>query len=328
MILFRQRQRWALSFAVAVILASSAAAQVTTNFSSRLKMAPVPPAIVPPPSPIVYFRNLLAMTPQQRQTALANKSPAVRARILIKVTEYAALDPGQRELRLRATELRLFLMPILRASPDARNTELAMVPNNIRDLVNARLQQWEVLPPSLQQEFLDNSHTLTYFSQLNVTNSFSEVNITNTTEGAGLSNADQSRWNALPDDQRKTMIAEFNHFFELSPWEKQKALGGLSDPERTQMQKTLDTFEKLPPLQRIDCIRAFGKFANMNPPERAEFLRNAQSWSQMSPTERKAWSDLVAHVPQWKPVSPAAIMPPIPPPAPKNYHPLIVTNHE
>lgn len=266
---------------------------------------------------MVYFRNLLAMTPQQRQAALANKSPVVRQRILIKVTEYVALDPRQRELRLRATELRWFLMPLLRAAPDARNAQLVLVPDDIRDIVNSRLRQWEILPPSLQQEFLENEQALSYFSQ---------VNATNNTDGAGLSDEDKSRWNTLSDDQRKAMIAEFNQFVELSPWEKQKALGGLSDLERAQMQKTLDTFEKLPPPQRIECIRAFGKFANMNPQERAEFLVNAQRWSQMTPAERKTWSDLVSHVPPWKPLPPAAIMPPVPPAVPKSLHPVVVTN--
>ena len=59
-----------------------------------------------PVSPVAYFRKLLAMSPQQRESALAKKSPAVRARILAKVNEYIALDPDERELRLRATEVR------------------------------------------------------------------------------------------------------------------------------------------------------------------------------------------------------------------------------
>jgi hypothetical protein len=316
---FRQGKGWLSSFAAVVLLISTADAQNTTNFLHP-KPSPVPAALIPPPSPIVYFRNLLAMTPNQRQIALANKSPQVRQRILIKVTEYAALDPRQCELRLRATELRWFLMPVLRASPDTRNAQLARVPQNLRDMVNSRLQQWEILPPSIQQEFLDNEQTLSYFSQVNVTNDIAG--------SAGPSNSEKSRWNALSNDQHKAMIAQFNQFFELSPLEKQKALGGLSDIERAQMQNTLNTFEKLPPLQRIECIRAFGKFANMSPQERAEFLKNAQRWSQMTPADRKAWSDLVSRVPQWKPLPPAAIMPPVPPsvPMPKSFHPLVVTN--
>ena len=129
------------------------------------------------------------------------------------------------------------------------------------------------------------------------------------------------------DSERQAMIAQFNQFFGgLSPLEKQKRrLGVLPEGERTQMQKTLDSFDKLPPLQRAQCIRAFGKFTEMSPQERGEFLKNAQRWSQMSLTERKARSDLVAHVPQWKPVSPSMIMPPLSVP-PKKLHPSIATN--
>ena len=80
-----------------------------------------------------YFRHLLTMSPQQRETLLAKKSPEVRERILAKVNEYATLDPSERELRLQATELRLYLIPLLHAAPANRDAQLALVPANIRD---------------------------------------------------------------------------------------------------------------------------------------------------------------------------------------------------
>jgi hypothetical protein len=110
--------------------------------------------------------------------------------------------------------------------------------------------------------------------------------------------------------------------------EKQKALSGLSSPERVQMEKTIRTFDQLPLPQRMQCIRAFGKFADMSPQERTEFLRNAELWSQMSAADRKAWVDLVAHVPQWTPPPPPAIiMPPSLPSSRPDLHPQVVTNH-
>ena len=270
---------------------------------------------MPPSSPINFFRSLLAMTPQQRESALANKSPEIRQRILAKVNEYAALDPDERELRLRATELRLYMMSVLRASPGDRDAKLALVPDDIRGLVKSRLMQWEILPPTLQQEFLQNEHVLSYFSHMEVTNG--------TASGPAPTNDEQSRWNALPADQRSTMIVQFNQFFELSPIEKQKALGELSGPERVQMEKAMQTFDKLPPEQRIECVRAYAKFVGMSSQERTEFLRNARRWAQMSPAERKAWCDLVLHVPQWPPMPQPVVMPPMPP----NFHAVIATNH-
>lgn len=258
------------------------------------------------------------MPPQQRESVLARKTPAVRARILAKVNEYLALDPDERELRLRATDLRWYLTPLLHAPPDQRAALLETVPDDIRDLVDSRLEQWEILPPFLQDEFLDNEHILGYFSEVGATH--------NAAETSKPSDAEQSRWNALSDNERQVMIAQFNQFFELSVEEKQKALGQLTEVERAQMEKTLRMFNQLPPPERAQCIRAFGKFAGMSRAERAEFLKNAERWSKMTPAERKAWRDLVAHVPQWPPVAPASEMPPLPP-LPEDVHAVAATNH-
>jgi hypothetical protein len=314
---FRQGRGWLAALAAAGFT-FSAAAQSNTNFALHAGTLNIPAALMPPPSPMVYFRKLLAMPPEEREKMLADKPPEIRARILAKVNEYAALDPRESDLRLRATELRWYLMPLLRAAPDDRAARLALVPDNIRDLVRSRLMQWEVLPPQLQQEFLDNEYILGYFSSVNTTNRLAIE--------PPPTDVDQSRWNALPDDKRKTMTAQFNAFFELPPLEEQKALGGLSSEERAQMQKAIQTFDQLPPPQRAQCISAFGKFASMSPQERAEFLRNAERWSQMSPADRKAWVDLVEHVPQWPPAVPAMLMPPPLLPRP-NLHSLVVTNH-
>jgi hypothetical protein len=317
---FRQGREWLAALAVAGLVFSTAA-QSNTNVAFHAGTLTVPAAIVPPPippSPMDYFRNLLAMSPDEREKALAGKPPEIRAKILAKVIQYAALDPRESQLRVRATELRWYLMPLLRAAPADRTIQLAQVPDKIRDLVKSRLMQWEILPPQLQQEFLENEHIVSYFSSLDTTNHL--------TAESAPSDADQSRWNALSANKRQAMTEQFNAFFEMPPSEKKEALDGLSDGERAQMEKTMQTFNQLPPPQRTQCISAFGKFANMSPQERAEFLKNAERWSQMSSADRKAWIDLVAHVPQWPPAVPAMLMPPMPPPRP-DLHPLAVTNH-
>jgi hypothetical protein len=326
---FRQGRRWLVLVPVAALFIFSAAAQNVTN--SVASPGSVPSAIVPPsvfltPSPVFYFRKLLVLSPDQLQSALARKSPEVRARILAKVNEYAGLDSGERELRLRATELRWYLMPVLQAPSDQRSAELALVPAEVRDLVESRLTEWEMLPPTLQQEFLDNERTAGYFAGLNATNSNTDASVP--------SGADQSRWNAYSETERQAMITQFNDFFDLSAVEKQKALGELTTAELAQMKNTLQAFDKLPKLQRTQCIRAFGKFENMGPEERAEFLQNAQRWSKMTASERRVWRDLVAHVPEWPPLPTAAIMPPLPPgivppaltPTPQKMRPVATNN--
>ena len=271
-------------------------------------------------SPVVLFRQLLAMRPDEREIFLTNRPPEIRKRILVKVHEYEALDPDTRELRLRATELRWYLMPLLRNPPADRAARLAQVPEDIRELVEDRLNQWTILPPPLQQEFLENERTLRYFASVDVSGSTPE------SAGRGPGNAEQARWNALSETQRGQITAGFNQFFELTPREKQKVLGTLSDVERQQMEKTLQSFGKLPPEQREECVRAFAKFAGMTASERAEFLKNAQHWSQMPPAERQAWRDLVVNVPEWPPMPQDFIAPPPPPPLPPGFHLLVATN--
>ena len=260
------------------------------------------------------------MRPDEREVFLTNRPPEIRKRILVKVNEYEALDPNTRELRLRATELRWYLMPLLREPPADRAAQLAQVPEDIRELVEARLNEWTILPPPLQQEFLENERTLRYFASVDVSGS--------PPENAGRRPGDgaQARWNALSETQRGQIRAEFNQFFELTPHEKQKVLGTLSNIERQQMEKTLQAFDKLPPEQREECVRAFAKFAGMSAPERAEFLKNARRWSQMQPAERQAWRDLVANVPEWPPMPPGFTVPPPPPPLPPGFHLMVATN--
>jgi hypothetical protein len=225
------------------------------------------------------------MNPRERINSLTNRPPETRERILAKVREYQALGPDERELRLRATELRWWLTPLLRMSPTNREARLAQVPEDLRGLVQSRLTQWDILPPPLQQEFLASDRTLHYFARVEPTI-------------AG----------AVTPEQQK-ISEQFNQFFEFTPKEKEQTLATLSDSERAQMEKTLKTFETLPAQQRMQCVRNYAKFAGMSNSERTEFLKNAEQWSKMSPQERQSWRDLVAHVPMMPPMPPPVIPP-------------------
>ena len=267
----------------------------------RLNLSAPPPMPPMGPSPVVFFRQLLAMTPAERNQSLTNRSPEIRARILAKVREYQALGPDERELRLRATELRWYLMPLLRSPSDERAARLAQVPPDLRELARTRLAQWDLLPPPLQQEFLANDKTLHYFAHIETPNP------------------------PAPNPEQQKIAEQFNQFFELTLAERQQTLGLLSEAERAQMEKTLKSFEQLPPSQRRECVRNYAKFAGMSGAERAEFLKSAESWSKMSPTERQTWRDLVAHVPMLPP-APPPILPPVPHATPKIPHPNMATN--
>ena len=167
--------------------------------------------------------------------------------------------------------------------------------------MKSRLLQWEILPPPLQEEFLANDKALHYFAN---------VETTNTT---GL--------------QQKKAAEKINRFFELTPEEKQQTLNTLSDNERAEMEKTLGLFDKLPPQQRLICVRNYAKFAGMSAGERAEFLKNADRWAKMSPQERQTWRDLVEQVPIWPPMPQLMLHQIIAPPVPiKTPQMLVATN--
>ena len=64
--------------------------------------------------------------------------PAVaRARLLAKVREYEVLGPDERELRLRATELRWHLLPFFHEPATNHAARLALVPDDLRELVGS-----------------------------------------------------------------------------------------------------------------------------------------------------------------------------------------------
>lgn len=288
--------------------AFAAQAQTPPSFAGKIPAAMTNP---PPPvpkfqSPVAFFRKLLAMTPPERTAALSNRPPELRARILTKVHEYLVLDPNARELRLRATDLRWWLTPMLRMNPAQQKERLAQAPDELRPLIESRLKQWKILPPTLKDEFLDNNQALHYFTRI---------------EGP-----------PLPGEtvKQQKIAAQFNHFFELTPTEKEQTLDTLSADERAQMEKTLKTFEHLPPRQRQLCVRNYAKFAGMSTSERARFLKSAEAWSKMSPKDRQMWRDLVAQVPIWPPMPPMRT-PPVPPnliPHPPSQlpHPGVATN--
>jgi hypothetical protein len=304
----RQTHRWLAIFAAVELFYHPLLAQNAKNIPAPAKLFSAQTnslSAARGKSPVDFFRQLLAMTPDERDDFLTNRPPEIRARILAKVGEYEALDANERELRLRATDLRWYLTPLLRDPSTNQAARLAQIPADVRELVQARLQEWSILPPPLKDEFLENENILHYFAHVDASNNPAD------NFGQTPSEAESAHWNELSEAEHRQITAGFNQFFELTPDEKQTALKTLSETERRQMEKTLQSFEKMPATQRTECVNAFAKFANMNALEQAEFLKNAQRWSAMSPAERQAWRDLVVNVPQWPPL-PSGMTPPPP----------------
>lgn len=249
-----------------------------------------------PKSPVAQFRELLKMSPEDRRESIALRPPDIQKRILEKLTEYEILPGDLREQRLRETELRWYLRPLMDEPRTNRAARLALIPEEERQLVAERLQLWDTVPPSLQQQWTNYDLVANYFAQLQTTSD----DMSETSPPEGL-----ERWKQMSADQRRQALAGFNRFFVLPPEEKDKSLDAVSEvseTERQQMKQTLADYGKLTPMQRKQCISSFEKFANMSLAERNQFLKNVERWKEMTAEEREKWRQLVTVAP---------IMPPI-----------------
>jgi hypothetical protein len=299
---------WPLGYCVALAQPAGNAAPPAAAANAVAK-APVSPPL--PKSRIAYFRELLAMGPADLDKALAQMPQALRNNLLAKLREYTALPLEQRESRLRATELRWYLRPLMDLAPTNRVAQVAFVPDEYRTLVEQRLRLWDELPRQAQREVLDNESAIRYFWQLQNASSAGREDALRglPPEPRRKLEAELAAWQSLPPGRRQRMCDNFRQYFELSSEERKRTLDTLSEAERREMEKTLQAFQKLPAAQRRACINSFQKFANMTPGERQQFLKNAERWKEMSAADRRTWRVLVTQLP---PLPPGFGEPPIP----------------
>ena len=276
---------------------------------------PPTPTAVPPlpltPSPISFFRELLAMSPTQRTRVLTNRPPESRMQILAKVREYESLKPDERELRLHVTELRWYLRPLMTMPATNRPAQLALIPEEHRRLIEDRLQEWDKVSPEVQQELLGLEPTLQVIIELEGRSGQQRQELIASVPPARREMLEKGiqQWNSMSEAQRQQALSRFGQFFQLTAREKERAISTLSEPERRQIEKTLQTFGRMPADQRAQCMRSFAKFAGLSLAERQQFLENAERWKLMSPADRQAWRAVVTRLPP--PLPPRR--PPLPP---------------
>jgi hypothetical protein len=336
----REILRLAVVLGASQLMSVSLLAQMASNLSvvtasnstgPRVLLAKPPTAREPAPplplarSPISFFRELLAKNPAERVQALTNRTPELQAQILAKVREYESLKPEDRELRLRVTELRWFLWPLMTAPVTNRAAMLAIIPEHDRELVEDRLREWDKVPADVQKELLGIEPTLRYFAEVEGRSDAQRQQILRSIspERRKMLEKGIQQWDAMSEDQRDNTLHRFNQFFELTAVEKEKTLKTLSEPERRQIEKTLQTFGNLRPEQRARCIISFAKFTSLSLEERQQFLKNAERWKLMSPSERQAWRQLVSRLP---PPLPPTRLPPLPPEPRSRPARTVVTN--
>jgi hypothetical protein len=278
---------------------------------------PAPGAGPPiPPSPVSFFRELLELNEAERGQLLASRPATQRSVIEAKLREYEALPPTERDMRLRATELRWYLRPLLEVDPQQRAGRVAQVPGPLRSVVEQRLAAWDRLTPHAQREFLESDGLLQYFLRLESASPAEQQVLKQRVDSERRPDLERQfdRWQALPPHQRQRAAERFQRFFELPSAEQEKTLEILPESERAQIEATLQTFARLPAAQRQATLEAFHRFSDLSAAERSQFLRNADRWKEMSPADRATWRRLV---PQLPPMPPGMYGPPLPPSAPR-----------
>jgi hypothetical protein len=289
-------------------------AVVSFNFSWA-QPTPTPVPLPPPlPSPVEFFRELLELNDAERANRLASRSESQRRSIHVKLREYAALPPAERELRLRATELRWYLRPFLEIDLTERAKRIVHVPEPFRSIVEQRLAVWDQLTPAARRDFLESDWAIQYFLRLETATPVERpppLPQAHSVRRLQLER-DFARWQRLPLQERQRAAERLQRFFQLPPVEQEKTIETLPEPERRQMESTLNAFAQLPAARRKATVNAFQRFAGLTEAERGEFLRNAERWKEMSPADRATWRRLVLELPP----SPPGLFEPPPPPDP------------
>lgn len=294
---------------------------LVANGQSALPELPPTPLTHPSAykSPLEFFRKLLVMNREERTTALAARSERSRSVIERKLAEYDSMDPGLRELRLQATELRFYLRPLLSLPSNQRAISVAHMPEKFSKLVQVRLAKWDAMASETRQGILENEWMM--HAVLRYGPKFTAVHVARNLPVAEAEKATRQlqAWESLTAEKRRQMINRFNSFFSLNSGEQEKVLARLPEYQRAKVFATLEEIQQLPASDRQDCMASLQRFVSMTPDERIAFFSNAKQWRQLSSLEKKSWRTVVRQFSSAAAPSDAPPLPPgfgKPPPAP------------
>ena len=258
------------------------------------------------------FRQLLAMDRAGREKALAEKPEHTRNYLAGKLREYDALTPDERELRLHLSQLRYYMLPLMKPGLTNRAERMEAIPTDDRKLIEARLAQWDRLTADLQKEVLENEwlmQTVLRFESSSPAQQKELMEAMSRDRRRRLE-SDLAKWHALPADKQSRMVKNFNQFFELSDKEKSRIIATVPQSQRRQMEQTIHAFEQLPAAQRTLCMKSLQRFATMTQQQQLDFFSNAERWARLTEAERETVRKLLMEFP---PLPPGLGTPPLPP---------------
>jgi hypothetical protein len=253
-------------------------------------------ALLPPlsPSPIDLFRRLLATNETGRAQFTAGKAEPMKQYIESRIREFEIMPVNQRDAKLQALELRWYMPQVMKLKPADRASRLETVPEPMRSIIRQRLLLWDILPPQLQQEVLDNETAIKFFERPEqAAGSEGALGAMSVGQRSDLEKR-YREWMALSDVKRREIIGRFDEFVGMPEAAKSNALTRLTNTDYAQMQQTLSQFNNLSKEQRVQAMQGFRKFAELSPAERAAFLKTADRWRTMSEKDRDLWRNVVS----------------------------------
>ncbi|HUR45940.1 MAG TPA: DUF3106 domain-containing protein [Candidatus Saccharimonadales bacterium] len=303
-----------VAISLAGFLTSLPSASRASDLVREQPLLPALPSV--PKTGVALFREMLGMTPAQRETALASFSENKRKTIASRLKEFDALQPDEREMRLERMKLRSSLIPLLSAPPAQRKMLYSDLPEEERRSLTDRLQLWDQLGHELQRQVLENEGMLNCIMPVQTvsSNQLQSVMLSLPESDRQKIATNWQRFQQIPPKQREKMYENYRELFDLNETERLKVLSAISESERQELDKTLKAIQTLPKPQRDQCLVSFNKFANMSPYERALFLKNAEQWKTMSAEKRQSWRSLVNVFPPMPPTPPGMRTIPQPPP--------------
>lgn len=309
----------------AVGVVSAVATLTVTGETLRVPLPPLPPgagvpvaaesAPPPVPSPVDNFRYWLKLSPAQRAPLLAKMPDTERKALEAKLVTYDALSPEAREVRLRETQLHWQLLALMKTAPAQRNERLARLPDEERQLIQERLQQWDNLPAAKQKTFLENEEVVGVYLELQETPKEARSKVLGGMPPEVRFPLEQrlQKWSGLPATERQELFNRFSKLFQLPDRDKREIVAALPEATRQQFEKMTASLQHLPPEERQRCTAALNKFLKMSAEDQNRFLQNAMRWQRMSEREHDAWRQIIHTAPPLPPLPPGLELPPPPP---------------
>jgi uncharacterized protein DUF3106 len=292
-----------LLLVLSLILCCVAAAQNTALTQTNPPAAvstPTPPPL--PPTPVDTFRRVLGMSAPEREKFLGTLSPEKRQVVLLKLDEYQGMPAEEREKRLRALQVRFWVRQLIRLPQSNRVERLVALQPAVRQLVEARLAEWDRLPADLQREVVTNELVIRHIAQLP---DFRFNPALPPLPPDPRMAAKLKHWNQKSEAERAEILAHFESFFtEFSPAERAKIMA-----RRPEMATNVTSIANLTEVQRERYLAGFKRFSKLTPAEQQRFLINAERWQKMSPEQQESWRILAKKLNSSSP-------PPPPPPRP------------